>query len=62
MGNMYNYNTNSNTGPVCGGKTPEQIIRKLKEAEVKFYQGKTISQATRQIGIVNQTYYKWLNI
>ena len=39
--------------------TPEQIIRKLREAEVMIIQGKSISQATRQIGIVDQTYYKW---
>ena len=39
--------------------TPEQIIRKLREAEVMVSQGKTISQAARQIGIVDQTYYKW---
>ena len=39
--------------------TPEQIIRKLREAEVMISQGKTISQAARQIGVVDQTYYKW---
>ena len=39
--------------------TLEQIIRKLREAEVMISQGKSISQATRQIGIVDQTYYKW---
>jgi len=39
--------------------TPEQIIRKLREAEVMISQGKSISQASRQIGIVDQTYYKW---
>ena len=39
--------------------TPEQIIRKLREAEVMISQGKSISQAARQIGIVDQTYYKW---
>ena len=39
--------------------TPEQIIRKLRAAEVMISQGKSISQATRQIGIVDQTYYKW---
>ena len=39
--------------------TSEQIIRKLREAEVMISQGKTISQAARQIGIVDQTYYKW---
>tara|TARA_B100000676_G_scaffold282941_1_gene309226 strand:- start:1151 stop:1396 length:246 start_codon:yes stop_codon:yes gene_type:complete len=31
----------------------------LREAEVMISQGKTISQAARQIGIVDQTYYKW---
>ncbi len=39
--------------------TPEQIIRKLREAEVMISQGKSISQAARQIGVVDQTYYKW---
>ena len=39
--------------------TPEQIIRKLRKAEVMISHGKSISQATRQIGIVDQTYYKW---
>ena len=39
--------------------TPEQIIRKLREAEVRISQGKTIPQAARQIGVVDQTYYKW---
>jgi len=39
--------------------TPEQIIRKLREAEVMISQGKSISQASHQIGIVDQTYYKW---
>ena len=39
--------------------TPEQIIRKLREAEVMISQGKTIPQAARQIGIVDQPYYKW---
>ena len=34
--------------------TPEQIIRKLREAEVMISQGKCISQAARQIGIVDQ--------
>ena len=39
--------------------TPEQIIRKLREAEVLISQGKTTAQAARQIGVVEQTYYKW---
>jgi putative transposase len=39
--------------------SPEQIIRKLREAEVLVSQGNTISQASRQLGITEQTYYRW---
>jgi transposase-like protein len=39
--------------------SPEQIVRKLREAEVLVSQGNTISQASRQLGITEQTYYRW---
>ncbi len=39
--------------------TPEQIIRKLREAEVLISQGMTTPEASRQIGVVDQTYYRW---
>lgn len=39
--------------------TPEQIIRKLREAEVLISQGMTTLEAARQIGVVEQTYYRW---
>ncbi len=39
--------------------TPEQIINKLREAEVLISQGKTSAEASRQIGVVQQTYYRW---
>jgi len=39
--------------------TAEQIIMHLREAEVLCSQGKTIGEAARQIGIAEQTYYKW---
>ena len=39
--------------------SPEQIIRKLREAEVLIGQGNTIGQASRQLGITEQTYYRW---
>lgn len=39
--------------------TPEQIIAKLREAEVLLSQGKTIGEASRQLGIAEQTYYRW---
>ena len=39
--------------------TPEQIINKLREAEVILSQGSTIGEASRKIGVTEQTYYRW---
>ena len=39
--------------------TPEQIINKLREAEVLLSQGVPIAEASRKIGITQQTYYRW---
>lgn len=39
--------------------TPEQIIGKLREAELEINQGKTVPQACRKIGVTEQTYYRW---
>ncbi len=39
--------------------TTEQIILILRKVEVLCGQGKTISEAVRQNGITDQTYYKW---
>ena len=39
--------------------TTEQIIRKLREAEVEISQGATIAQVVRKLGITDQTYYRW---
>jgi len=39
--------------------TAEQIINKLREAEVHLSQGNTIGEASRQIGVNEQTYYRW---
>ncbi len=41
------------------GYTPEQIINKLREAEVLLSQGATIAKASRKIGVTEQTYYRW---
>jgi putative transposase len=41
------------------GYTPEQIINKLREAEILLSQGNTIGEASRKIGITEQTYYRW---
>jgi transposase-like protein len=37
----------------------EQIIHKLREAEVLFGQGMKVSEATRHVGVAAQTYYQW---
>ena len=39
--------------------TPEQIINKLREAEIHIDQGISIAEASRKIGITQQTYYRW---
>ena len=39
--------------------TPEQIIRKLREAEVALSKGMTVGQVCRQLDIAEQTYYRW---
>ena len=37
----------------------EEIIQKLREAEVHISQGNTIPEVCRKIGVTNQTYYRW---
>ncbi len=39
--------------------TAEQIITKLREAEIHINQGMPIAEASRKIGITDQTYYRW---
>jgi putative transposase len=39
--------------------TPEQIINKLREAEIHLGQGATIAETSRKLGITEQTYYRW---
>ena len=39
--------------------SPEIIIRKLREAEVLQGQGKTVAEVVRQLGITEQTFYRW---
>ena len=39
--------------------SPEQIIMKLREAEVFLSQGQTVAQACKAIEISEQTYYRW---
>jgi len=39
--------------------TTEQIISKLRQAEVLISQGKTAAEASRVLNISEQTYYRW---
>ena len=37
----------------------EKVIRKLRQAEVLQSQGKTVPQFCKEIGVSEQTYYRW---
>jgi transposase-like protein len=39
--------------------TPEEIIHKLREADVLIGQGKTIVEACKQLGVTDKTYFRW---
>jgi transposase-like protein len=41
------------------GYTPEQIINKLREAEILLSQGETIAVVSKKIGVSAHTYYRW---
>ena len=39
--------------------TVEQIISKLREAEVVLGRGQPLAKVVRKLGITEQTYYRW---
>jgi len=39
------------------GFTAEQIVGKLREAEVLLSQGNTVGEVSRRLGVTEQTYY-----
>ena len=39
--------------------TPEQIVKKLREADAALSSGSTVEQVCRQLGISDATYYNW---
>lgn len=39
--------------------TTEEVIHKLREADVLIGQGQTVAQAAKQIGVTEQTYFRW---
>jgi putative transposase len=38
---------------------PEEIVQKLREVEVEVSRGSSILAACKQIGVTDQTYYRW---
>ncbi len=39
--------------------SPEQVINKLREAEIMLNQGANVGEASRKISVTEQTYYRW---
>jgi putative transposase len=39
--------------------TPEQIVRKLRTAEVELAKGHSVKAVCKQLGVTDQTYYRW---
>jgi transposase-like protein len=37
----------------------EDIVRKLRQAEVMLYTGKSVAEMCRELGVTDATYYKW---
>ena len=40
----------------------EEIIHKLRQAEVEIARGKSVPEACKQIGVSEQTYYRWRRV
>jgi transposase-like protein len=38
---------------------PEEIVRKLREADVLISQGRPIAQVIKSLGVSEVTYYRW---
>lgn len=39
----------------------EEIVTKLREAEILLAKGQTVTEICRQMGVSDQTYYRWKN-
>ena len=37
----------------------EQIVTKLRQAQIEIGKGATVDQVSRKLGITEQTYYRW---
>jgi putative transposase len=41
------------------GFTPEQIVKKLREADVLMSKGESVAQVIKKLGVSDVTYYRW---
>jgi putative transposase len=41
--------------------SPEQIVRKLRQAEAKLASGSTVSEVSRELGISEASFHRWKN-
>jgi len=41
--------------------TPEQVIRKLREADRMLAEGKGVAEVAKQLGVSENTYHRWRN-
>ena len=41
--------------------SPEQIVQKLRDADALLNAGKTVAEVIQQLGVSEQTYYRWRN-
>ena len=45
--------------PQAKKHTAEEIISKLRVAELEIAKGRTTAEAAKKIGVTEQTYYRW---
>ena len=57
--NVRNWAKGGGTDGKAEAYTPEQVIKKLREAEAAMAEGGTVAQASRKIGVTEQTFYRW---
>jgi putative transposase len=43
------------------GYSPDQIIRKLRQADQKLASGASVPEVAREIGVSEATYHRWKN-
>ena len=40
-------------------QSPEQIVAKLRQADIDLGKGRRVPEVCKQLGITEQTYYRW---